>query len=47
MFSVATYLSFEWNSIRLDGPAHGILTKAVHRTLPGGGGGQEGREVVG
>ena len=24
-------------SIRLGGPAHGIVTKAVHKTLPGGG----------
>ena len=30
-------LSFEWNSIRLGGPAHGIVTKTVHKTLPGGG----------
>ena len=29
-------LSFEWNSIRLGGPAHGIVTK----TVPGGGGGR-------
>ena len=26
-------------SIRLGGPAHGIVTKTVHKTLPGGGGG--------
>ena len=25
-------------SIRLGGPAHGIVTKIVHITLPGGGG---------
>ena len=31
-------LSIEWNSIRLSGPAHGIVTKTVHKTLPGGGG---------
>ena len=37
-------LSFEWNSIRLGGPAHAIVTKTVHKTLPGGGGGQQGRE---
>ena len=24
-------------SIRLGGPAHGIVTKTVHKTLPGGG----------
>ena len=34
------FLSFEWNAIRLDGPAHGIVTKTVHRTLPRGGMGQ-------
>ena len=28
-------LSFELNSIRLGGPAHGIVTKTVHKTLPG------------
>ena len=33
-------MSFEWNSIRLGGPAHGIVTKTVHKTLPGGGGGR-------
>ena len=32
-------LSLEWNSMRLGGPAHGIVTKTVHKTLPGGGGG--------
>ena len=30
-------LSFEWNSIRLGCPAHGIATKTVHKTLLGGG----------
>ena len=35
-------LSIEWNSIRLGGPAHGIVTKTVHKTLPGGGGVQGG-----
>ena len=25
--------------MRLGGPAHGIVTKIVHKTLPGGGGG--------
>ena len=34
-----TLLSIEWNSIRLGGPAHGIVTKTVHKTLPGVGGG--------
>ena len=32
-------LSIECNSIRLSDPAHGIVTKTVHKTLPGGGGG--------
>ena len=46
-------MSFEWNSIRLGGPAHGIVTKTVHNSARGGGGqggsrvghggGQEGR----
>ena len=35
--SVWRSLSFEWNSIRLGGPAHEIVTKTVHKTLPGGG----------
>ena len=35
-------LSIEWNSIRLGGPAHGIVIKTVHKTLPGGGGGPWG-----
>ena len=30
--------SFKWNSIRLSGPAHGIETKTVHKTPPGGRG---------
>ena len=29
-------------SIRLGGPAHGIVTKTVHKTRAGGGGGPEG-----
>ena len=40
-------LSIEWNSIRLSGPAHGIMTKTVHKTLPGGSGGQGGGGQVG
>ena len=40
---LSDWLSFEWNSIRLVGPAHGIETKTVHKTLPGGGGGQGGK----
>ena len=38
-------LSFKWNAIRLDGPTLGIVTKTVHKTLPGGGGGQGSRVV--
>ena len=30
-------LSIQWNLIRLGGPAHGIVTKTVQNTLPGGG----------
>ena len=30
-------LSIEWNLIRPGGPAHGIVTKTVHKTLPGVG----------
>ena len=33
-------MSIKWNFIRLGGPAHGVVTKTVHRTLPGGGGAQ-------
>ena len=29
-------------STRLGGPAHGIVTKTVNKTLPGGGGGPGG-----
>ena len=42
--NIVVSLSFDWNSIRLGGPAHGIVTKTVHKTLLGGGG---GRGVVG
>ena len=35
-------LSIEWNSIRLGGPAHGIVIKTVHKTLPGVVGGPGG-----
>ena len=34
------FISIEWNLIRLGGPVHGIVTKTVHKTLPGGGGGE-------
>ena len=40
---ICIFLSFEWNSIRLGGSVHGIVTKTVHKTMPGGGGGQGGR----
>ena len=33
-------MSIKWNLIRLGGPAHGIVTKTVQKTLPGGGGPQ-------
>ena len=33
-------LSIEWNSIELGGPAHGIVTITVHKTIRGGEGGQ-------
>ena len=33
-----TFVSFEWDSIRLDGLVPGIMTKTVHKTLPKGGG---------
>ena len=36
--SVHILLSIKWNSIRLGGPAHGIVTKTGHKTLPWGGG---------
>ena len=36
-------LSFKWNSIRLGGPAHGIVTKTVHKFLLEGGECQWGR----
>ena len=35
-------LLIEWNSIRLGSHAHGIVTKTIHKTLPGGCGGQGG-----
>ena len=33
--NTCTFLSVEWNLTRLNGPAHGIVTKTVHKTLPG------------
>ena len=41
-FNSGILLSIECNSIRLGGPACGIMTKNVHKTLPEGGGGHEG-----
>ena len=35
-------LSIEWNLIRPGGPAHGIVTKTVHKTLLGGEGAVQG-----
>ena len=43
----SSLLSFEWNSIRLCGPAHGMVTETVHKTLPGSGGGKGGMGVGG
>ena len=42
-----TFLSFEWNSISLGSRVHGIVTKTVHKTLPGGGGGLGGGGSMG
>ena len=33
-------------SMRQGGPAHGIVTKTIHKTLPGGGGGPGGGWVA-
>ena len=38
----SSFLSIEKNSIKLGGPAHGIVTRTVHKTLPGGGRGPGG-----
>ena len=35
-------LSIEWNSIRIGGPSHRIVTETVHKTLQGGGGDEGG-----
>ena len=35
-------LFIEWNLIGLGGPAYGIVTKTVHKTLPGGARGGQG-----
>ena len=32
------FVSIEWNSIKLGGSTHGIVTKTVPKTLPSGGG---------
>ena len=45
-FPVA-YNCLSMELIRLGGPAHGIVTKTVHKTLPGGGGVQGWLGVVG
>ena len=37
----------EWNLIRIGDPAHGIVTKTVHKTLPGGGGSRGGKGLGG
>ena len=43
------FLSIEWNSIRLGGPANGIVTTTVHKSLPGvvGAQGMGGYRVTG
>ena len=40
---IQEFLPIKWNLIRLGGPTHGIVTKTVHKTLPGGDGDLEGR----
>ena len=40
-------LSIEWNSIRLGGPAYGIVKTTLHKSLPKGGGDSRGLVVVG
>ena len=42
VFKTTALLFIEWNSIRIGGPAHGIVTKTVHKTLLGGGRGGRG-----
>ena len=37
----------KWILVRLGGLAHGIVTKTVHKTLPGGRGGEGFWEVGG
>ena len=37
---------YQWNSIGLEGPAHGIVTKTVHKTLPRSGGSLVGGEGI-
>ena len=32
------FLSIEWNSVRLAGPAHGMVTKTVYKILSRDGG---------
>ena len=34
---IIDYWSMEWNSTRLSHPVHCIVTKSVHKTVPGGG----------
>ena len=34
---VCKSLSIKWNSMSIGGPAHGIVTKTAHKTLPVGG----------
>ena len=39
-FDVESNCLSNGNSVRLGGPGHKIVTKTVHKTLPGGGGGR-------
>ena len=40
--SFTLLLPIEWNSIRLEDSAHGIVTKTLHKNLPGSVGGGKG-----
>ena len=44
-FNVKLIICLSMESIRLGGPAEGIVTKTVQKTLPRGGGGPWGRLV--
>ena len=42
LYDASSYYCLSMESIRLGDPAHGIVTKTVHKILPGGGGGPGG-----